>query len=156
MSGGIYSITNKFNSKRYVGSTIDFDTRWYQHINTLEGNIHDNPYLQNAWNKYGADGFEFEVLEYVLDRNDLLVIEQYYLDWLTPEYNIVKVAGPSMLGRNHTEQTRSKMREAHLGKQFTQEHRRRISEARKGKKHTTETKAKIGRAHRGMCYAKRS
>ena len=49
-----------------------------------------------------------EILEYC-DAKDVLKREQYYLDLLNPEYNILKVAG-SRLGTIHTEAAKEKMR----------------------------------------------
>ena len=60
---GIYQITNKINSKKYIGFSIDIDTRWKQHIRKLKNNTHPNIKLQNAWNKYGEECFEFSVVE---------------------------------------------------------------------------------------------
>jgi group I intron endonuclease len=58
--------------------------------------------------KYGYASFSFEILEYC-NKNDVLVREQYYLDLLKPEYNILRIAGSS-LGYLHTEQAKLKMR----------------------------------------------
>ena len=44
--------------------------------------------------------------------------EQYYINLLKPEYNILKVAG-SRLGHKHTDETRVKMAAARLGKTYT-------------------------------------
>lgn len=58
--------------------------------------IHNNCHLQNAWNKYGAKNFIFEVIEEVpLEKQ--FSVEQKYLDKLQPYlgnigYNISKVA----------------------------------------------------------------
>jgi len=49
-----------------------------------------------------------EILEYC-DSVDTLKREQYYLDLLKPEYNIVKIAG-STLGYKHTSESLEKMR----------------------------------------------
>jgi len=79
----IYKIINKVNGKFYIGSTKDIDKRWYQHYFTLKNNCHYNTHLQNAWNKYGEDNFEFEVLEECEDAKQF-EIEQQYLDKYKP------------------------------------------------------------------------
>lgn len=62
--GCIYSILNKVNGKIYVGQTNrKFSRRMTEHKSHLRGNCHRNPHLQNAWNKYGEDAFEFNILE---------------------------------------------------------------------------------------------
>jgi len=77
--------------------------------------------------KYGYSKFTLEILEYC-DFKDLIKREQYYINLLKPEYNIMKIAG-SRLGSGHTEETRAKM-----------------SILRTGKKHSEETKAKMSSA----------
>mgnify|MGYP000886959842 CR=1 FL=1 len=59
---GVYQIVNKLNGHKYIGSSINIWTRWGRHLSDLRKNKHDNNYLQNAWNKYGEDNFEFGVL----------------------------------------------------------------------------------------------
>lgn len=89
---GVYEIKNKINGKRYIGSTsINFNKRLVHHLNELRRNNHKNVYLQNSWNKYGEDNFEFNILE-VVDKCCTLEVEQSYLDALKPEYNINPLA----------------------------------------------------------------
>jgi len=57
--------------------------------------------------KHGYSNFNIEILEYC-DSKDLIKREQYYIDLLNPEYNILKKAG-SLLGFKHREETRTKM-----------------------------------------------
>ena len=57
--------------------------------------------------KYGYSNFRLEILEYC-DSDKCLEREQYYLDSINPEYNILKKAGSS-LGYKHTEETILKM-----------------------------------------------
>ena len=84
---GIYIITNSINGKRYIGSSNCIRKRLWKHRSLLRHNKHENPYLQNAWNKYGEDNFTYSVLE-ECEIQVLLEREQYYIDTLTPEYNI--------------------------------------------------------------------
>jgi hypothetical protein len=79
MKTGIYSITNKRNGKRYIGSTLDLAKRWGCHRSTLRMGKHDNRYLQEAWCADGADAFEFEVITYC-DPDELAQLEQFYTD----------------------------------------------------------------------------
>jgi group I intron endonuclease len=54
--------------------------------------------------------FTLEILEYC-DKSVLIKREQFNLDLLKPEYNILKVAG-STLGFKHSESTIEKMKKA--------------------------------------------
>jgi O6-methylguanine-DNA--protein-cysteine methyltransferase len=65
--------------------------------------------MERALLKYGFSNFSLEILEYCTLDN-LLEREQYYLDNLKPDYNIVEIAG-STLGYKHTEESLKKMRD---------------------------------------------
>lgn len=80
-ASGIYEIINVKNQKRYIGQTKNLYRRQCNHIGKLRRNIHPNKHLQNAWNKYGEDAFQFRVLEYCplekLDEKELFWINCY-------------------------------------------------------------------------------
>ena len=61
---GIYCIENLITHKKYIGQSNNMYIRQGKHINELNKNIHENDYLQKAWNKYGKDNFNFYVWEY--------------------------------------------------------------------------------------------
>ena len=84
---GIYIIINTKNGKRYVGSSINIRKRLWEHRANLRHNHHDNQHLQNAWNKYGEQSFEYSVLE-VCSQEERFSREQFYVNTLHPEYNI--------------------------------------------------------------------
>lgn len=154
MKAGIYQITNKVNGNCYIGSSVDLQRRRRQHFNNLANGTHVNSHLQNAYNKYGNDSLEFEIIEFI-DINDdiketLLEREQFWIDTVNPEYNILPVAG-SNLGFKHSEETKLKIsnstkgvkkselhakhiRESQRGKQLTEEHKKKLSEAAKRRK----------------------
>lgn len=60
---GIYKIENLVNGKVYIGQSINILARWSDHKYKLENNLHENSYLQNSWNKYGAENFKFQIVE---------------------------------------------------------------------------------------------
>lgn len=118
MEAGVYLISNNVNGKCYVGSTVHLDQRRREHFSRLANNKHINAHLQNAYNKYGREAFDFEILETIdIDDNikdKLLKREQFWIDNLKPEYNVLLVAG-SNLGYHHTEETKKKISESTTG-----------------------------------------
>ncbi len=60
---GIYKITNKANDRVYIGQSYHCLQRKTQHWHELRKNKHSNSHFQNAWNKYGEENFEFEIIE---------------------------------------------------------------------------------------------
>lgn len=84
---GIYMITNYVSNKRYIGSSINVGQRLWTHRSELRHNSHPNAHLQNAWNKYGEENFNYTILEKCTPENRF-EREQYYVDALKPEYNI--------------------------------------------------------------------
>ena len=81
---GIYMLLNTKNGKRYVGSSINIRKRLWEHRALLRHNKHGNPHLQNAWNKYGENFFEYSVLE-KCDEDIRFIREQFYVDTLHTE-----------------------------------------------------------------------
>ena len=89
---GVYMIKNKTTPERfYIGSSVDLANRFSGHKNDLSKNKHHSPHLQNAWNKYGPDNFEFVVLEHC-EKEHQFDIENKYLHKYDPFYNTAKYA----------------------------------------------------------------
>lgn len=79
---GIYKITNKINGKVYIGKSINIYYRWTQHIKISKNpsKYRDgNRPLYYAMSKYGADNFEFEIIE-VCGGDMLCKREIYWID----------------------------------------------------------------------------
>ena len=108
---GVYRWTHLASEKCYVGSSVDLSRRLknYYNISFLTLEIKkNNSRIYRALVKYGYSKFKLEVLEYC-EPNILIDREQYYLDLLNPEYNILKVAG-SRFGVKHSKASIEKMR----------------------------------------------
>ena len=154
---GVYAIRNTVNTKLYIGSgAVSIEQRFAQHRSNLRLNQHYNNHLQQAWNKYGEEVFEFIIVEECTPE-DCLVLEQYYIDYYDTcdskcGYNLAPVAG-STLGFKFSEEAKGKISRALKGKRknipHTPEHSAKIAAALKGKKKSAEHAAKVTAFHRG-------
>ena len=52
---GVYKITCNGNNQLYIGSSVNIQARWQQHISHLRKGVHSAVYLQNSYKKYGED-----------------------------------------------------------------------------------------------------
>lgn len=103
---GIYLITNTHNGNVYVGQSKSISDRVVGHFQSLRRGKHSNPYMQNSYNKHGEDAYVVSVLEYVKSFEDLNDREQYWINTLKPDYNIlldVIVPGVPMLLARHND-----------------------------------------------------
>lgn len=146
---GVYRWTNKDSGKIYVGSSIDLYRRFtnYYNIKYITRTAKSSP-ICRALLKYGYSHFELDILEYC-DPKDVIEREQYYIDLLKPEYNVLKVAG-SLFGYKHTPESLAKMREIALNR--SEETKAKLREAALGRtyNHTEETKMKLRDAILGI------
>lgn len=155
---GIYSWINNINNKIYVGSSVNLTTRFYKYYSVKNLTL-NNTIIHNALLKYGFSNFTLAILEYVSEKEDLIRREQYYIDLLKPEYNMLEQAGSS-LGFKHkeetllffkekrrlTEEAKKNLSMAATGRILPQEVRDKIADKRKGIKLSEETRAKISDA----------
>lgn len=88
---GIYQIKCIKTNKIYIGSSKQLKTRKRKHFYLLSNNKHHNNHLQNIVNSRGIESLQFEIIE-LCSQEDLVDREQYYIDTLKPEINILKTA----------------------------------------------------------------
>ena len=83
----------------------------YYNLNHLKENY--NMLICRALIKYGHSGFKLEILEYCAPE-DLEDRENYSIDSINPEYNLVKKSNvmPSILGYKHSISTIEKISKA--------------------------------------------
>ena len=124
----------------------------------LNGNYHHNQDLQDCYNVFGEDAFDFYVIE-KCDESSLIEREAFYIkEWNTVRphgfngntggYGIVHHSDESrqkisnansgekhpMFGKHHSDETRHKMSESRFGKHHSDESRQKMSDAKRGKK----------------------
>ena len=78
-SAGVYVIRCVPSGEVYIGSSMDVQKRFAGHRSALGRGTHHNRRLQAAWDHYGEDSFEFEVLEAGLAEDALGDAEQSWI-----------------------------------------------------------------------------
>lgn len=165
----IYRILNVVTEEFYVGSAVKFKRRRWEHLDALKKRTHHCAQLQTAWDTYGPDAFEFEILEEVPDA-DVLQVEDTYLAQHAGKAGCYNTAISSLQSPSLSEEVRKKIQTTMLrlyadpanhprtGKQHSDETKSKISAAKKanptkpwlGKQRSEETKAKISAAQKGI------
>lgn len=98
---GVYQIKNIANNKIYIGSAFHLKARKSYHFSDIRKGKAVNNRFKAAIKHYGPESFVFEILEEVPEnvfKNlskielslELYKIEQFWVDKLNPDYNIMK------------------------------------------------------------------
>ena len=178
---GIYQIQSKIKPERiYIGSAINIQHRWNDHLSRMRRNKHHSKKLQNHFNKYGKIDLQFSVL-LGCEKENLIKTEQYFIDSHKPWFNI-RIKAESNFGlksseetkrklRNKvpwnkglkgvSEETREKMRSSHLGQvsghkghPHSETTKKNMSNLKKGKRASLETKLKMSLKRKGIPLSK--
>lgn len=144
---GIYKIINLINNQVYIGSSCNLKHREYTHFNSLTKNKHFNKHLQRAANKYGIENFKFKIIKNCKEDN-LLKIEQFYLNKLKPHYNI-RIEANSNRGLKLSEEHKKKIGIKSSQRVQTLEEKIKRANSRRGKKLSTESKYRMSIAKKG-------
>ena len=86
LPAAVYKIENTKTGQVYIGQTTQYKQRWGNHKSRLRHNKHRNPKLQEDYDKYGLDAFEFKIIkEFPPDTtSDVLLKEE---EKMITEYN---------------------------------------------------------------------
>lgn len=140
---GIYKIVNTVTNDFYIGSTkVCFRRRFCQHKSDLRKNIHKNIHLQRAYNKYGKNNFSFIILEVMDNLDEIVIMEQLYIDYEKPKYNIIRDVENYGLGRTLTPEQK-------LAHSERMRKRRGIPSWNKGLKFSLESRLKMSKSMKG-------
>jgi len=141
---GVYRWVNLVNGKTYVGSSVNIRNRMYKYFSVWYLTRFKRIPICSALHKYGYNNFRLEILEYC-DKAETLNRENYFINLLKPEYNIMQHAIAPMTGRVHSAETLKLMSVARagtgskhpsFGKTLSDEVRKKISDSVKGDKHS--------------------
>lgn len=140
MKKGIYIIKNKINNKVYIGQSKKLSQRYAGHIRRIKTKTHHNEILQRAFEKYGIDSFEYDILEEVLDDSLLNEREKYWIDFhggINNE-NVYNLKDPLL--NEYSDYVRSKLSKTNSGEnnpnyghEWTEEMKQKASDRKKGK-----------------------
>ena len=89
---GVYQVRNSVNGKLLVGASVDLVAILNRHRADLRMGGHRNRELQKEWAEFGAEAFEFEILDTLNPperpdydpKEDLKALEALWLDRLSP------------------------------------------------------------------------
>ena len=130
----IYQILNIVNNHCYIGSAANYRKRKNKHLSLLQKGTHHCRHLQNAFNAYGNTSFVFNVLEDVPKASHLVERENWWIDKLNPEYNVIREGILNHLGLKRTVGTRLKISRALTGRHLSEETKQKLREISTGKK----------------------
>lgn len=75
----IYKATNLINGKVYVGQTVDFKQRVWQHLRCYEK---EDCFFHQAIEKYGRNNFDFQIIDKTTNPIKATELENYYIEEL--------------------------------------------------------------------------
>lgn len=85
MTAGVYMIRNTVTGRVYIGSSVDMQRRWRNHVSCF-ATKRQPKLMQCEWETYGADAFVFQPLEVTAaDESALRTAEQRWLESISPE-----------------------------------------------------------------------
>lgn len=70
-TAALYLILNTLNGYVYIGESVFYERRKYDHEMSLKSGRHDNKLLQKDYDKYGPDAFEFSIIKEI-NKEDFL------------------------------------------------------------------------------------
>lgn len=126
----IYKVTNKINSKSYIGQTVrGLDQRKYQHIHTALKTSRTKLHFHSALKKYQPENFTWEILRECDSLEELNMYEADYIG-LYNTYNCgynCTYGGDGAPGSKHSEETKRVLSKLQRGHKMPEEFRLKIS-----------------------------
>ena len=164
---GVYKITNTLcpEGKYYIGYSCNVKQRWQTHKSTLTRGNHRNIRMMNAYNKYGADCFTYEILQECETEEEAKNVELSYLEDLTIRDKLYNLhynssGGDLMTYHPNKEQIIERMKNTQkeqISKMTKEERQERWGQSGEkngmyGRTHTDEVKRLYSEMHKGNTY----
>lgn len=151
MNSGIYCIKNKINNKKYIGRAKNIRERFSKHKRQLKNKNHVNKYLQDSWNKYGEENFEFNVIlfspTFLLSILEIIFIMIFRTK--SPNgYNLTS-GGEGSTGFKHSRESLNKISVSHRKENLSDETLERMRKSAHREKRSQEIRNKISKSHIG-------
>jgi group I intron endonuclease len=164
---GVYKITNTLcpEGKYYIGYSCNINRRWGIHKSTLRGGYHCNIRTQRAYEKYGSECFDYEILQECENEEEAKNIELSYLEDLTIRDKLYNLhynssGGDLMTYHPNKEQIIERMKNTQkeqISKMTKEERQERWGQSGEkngmyGRTHTDEVKRLYSEMHKGNTY----
>ena len=110
--GCIYRLTNLIRNKKYIGKTIDFEGRMYEH---KKGTNINSSYVDRSIRKHGWHNFKVEIIIDDVPEEDLDNLETCYIDvedTMVPNGYNLTLGGEGTSGYKYTAEQRENSRQA--------------------------------------------
>jgi group I intron endonuclease len=146
MTIGIYSITHTESGKRYIGKSVNVESRLIHHKSNLTNAEHRlkavNRHLYSAVQKYGWSAFHTEILESfeIVDESAIAERELFWMDHFNTTdrkhgFNLRRDSSTSMIVHSETRERLSKVfkgnNNPNYGNHWSDEKKRQMSEIKK-------------------------
>lgn len=108
---GVYVFINNKTNQLYVGSSVNLTKRMVSYYYYYNSDKPSQLVIIRAMKKYRLDNFSLGIKEFCAsDNQTCLDLEQKWIDYYEPKYNVLTVAGNSS-GYKHNIETINKLRE---------------------------------------------
>lgn len=164
---GVYKISNALSGRYYIGYSTNITKRFKSHCYKLKQNIHDNIFLQRAYNLDGEDKLKYDIIHICDTMDEAKEIELKYLTDLSIRdklYNLNFNNSGGDLLTNHPDKEKIREKIIHsfketLGNMTAEERRQKYGKLGEkngmyGKTHTEEVRKNISQLKKGNTYFK--
>lgn len=142
----IYQIYSKSTGYTYIGQSKEVEKRWRAHRTDLVGNKHHNIHLQRIASKYGIEDLLFELINMCDTQQEANEQEQIWIDTFRHSNISINLSGDTNV-HALSQETKDKIRKAHLGRRKTEDQRKKMSTVFKGRIFSEEHKRNLSKAH---------